>query len=226
MTQYALRGASKGPPQRRGPNTGDTMRRQPDLPLSCRPLLASCAAAIADVRAKLERIPRVMSLSDPGATTKTIALRTVGDRIEDLLALAHEHNPELAALVHRTERDRQGVKLADLGYWPDLTAGFEWSHVDGRRPFVPPRTAAGVQPAVQPRQRAGRRQLGPDVPGEPADLVAAHRGRETRGAATMEARSLCVCRPSGRFARGWTSNDGIWGGQGPASTSLTDDVST
>ncbi|MFH1419257.1 MAG: TolC family protein [Planctomycetota bacterium] len=64
--------------------------------------------------------------------------KEVHGRVEALIELAREHNPELAALLHQTDRDRESVKLADLGYWPDLTAGFEWTKQNGREAFKPP----------------------------------------------------------------------------------------
>ena len=61
----------------------------------------------------------------------------IAERVEELISLGERHNPELAALAHRSERDRHASNLADLAYVPDLTLGFEWSHGDGRSPFVP-----------------------------------------------------------------------------------------
>ena len=70
--------------------------------------------------------------------TKPMMPAEITTRVEDLIALAAEHNPELIALIHRADRDREGIELANLGYVPDMTVGFEWNHVDGRRPFIPP----------------------------------------------------------------------------------------
>lgn len=77
------------------------------------------------------------SLMSPVPTTSPIELSGIGERAERLIALAREHNPEIAELLHQIERDRESVGLADLGYWPDLTLGFEWSHGKGRSPFIP-----------------------------------------------------------------------------------------
>lgn len=59
-------------------------------------------------------------------------------RVEALIALGQQNNPELAALAQRIKRDEKASKLADLAYVPDLTLGFEWNKGDGRQPFVPP----------------------------------------------------------------------------------------
>ncbi len=71
-------------------------------------------------------------MTEPASPTE------VHGRVEALIDLAWEHNPELAALLHQADRDRESVKLADLGYWPDLTAGLEWTKQDGREAFKPP----------------------------------------------------------------------------------------
>lgn len=63
---------------------------------------------------------------------------TLDARVEDLIAIGNQSNPELAALAHRTQRNQHASSLADLAYVPDVTLGFEWSHVDGRAPFTPP----------------------------------------------------------------------------------------
>jgi cobalt-zinc-cadmium efflux system outer membrane protein len=59
-------------------------------------------------------------------------------RVEDLIALAERHNPEIAAFTWEIDRRRKEVELAALIGVPDLTLGFEWSHGKDRRPFIPP----------------------------------------------------------------------------------------
>lgn len=68
-------------------------------------------------------------------------------RVDALIELGEQYNPELAALTHRARRDQYASKLADLAYIPDVTLGFEWNHADGRDPFVPP---VNAQTRVRP----------------------------------------------------------------------------
>ncbi|UCE60226.1 MAG: TolC family protein [Phycisphaerales bacterium] len=59
---------------------------------------------------------------------------------EQLIALAVEHNPDLAILIYQAKRDKERVKLADLRYWPDVTIGAEWTYLEPRDAFEPPNT--------------------------------------------------------------------------------------
>ncbi len=74
----------------------------------------------------------------PVPTTPPVDVMRVNSDLDHLVTLAGNHNPELAILRERIERDREDLEFAKLGYWPDLTFGFEWSYVDGRAPFTPP----------------------------------------------------------------------------------------
>ncbi len=76
--------------------------------------------------------------------TEPIHLQTFDVDVEQLVALAIEHNPELAILIHQAERDQEGVELADLGYWPDVTIGAEWSYIEPRDAFEPPNAPRGA----------------------------------------------------------------------------------
>lgn len=81
------------------------------------------------------------------AVTQPAGLKEIDVRIDELTALAANHNPELAALAHQEDRDREAVLLADLAYWPDLDLGVEWNKGDDRRPFIPPvNSTTGVRP--------------------------------------------------------------------------------
>ena len=91
-------------------------------------------------------------LMSPVPETKAIALSGISERAEKLIALAREHNPEIAELLHQIDRDRESIALADLGYWPDLTLGFEWSHGKGRSPFIPQ-----INPTTGQRPRYNRK---------------------------------------------------------------------
>ncbi len=76
--------------------------------------------------------------------------------VEELIALATDHNPTLAALRQRLEQNRQQAALADLGYWPDLMLGFEWNYLDGRPAFIPPvNPMTGQRPAVNRMSEGG-----------------------------------------------------------------------
>jgi outer membrane protein, heavy metal efflux system len=45
---------------------------------------------------------------------------------EEWLALARQHNPELAAARHNAEQQRQGIALARKNYYPDIEVGVEY----------------------------------------------------------------------------------------------------
>jgi len=67
-----------------------------------------------------------------------IRVTAIQPRAETLVELAKKSNPQLARLAHQAERDRERVELAELGYWPDLDVGFEWTWLDGRDAWIPP----------------------------------------------------------------------------------------
>jgi outer membrane protein TolC len=76
--------------------------------------------------------------------------------VNKLVELASDHNPELAMMREQLERDRAQIELADLGYWPDLTVGFEWSYLEGRSPFIPPvNPQTGQRPPINRKSEAG-----------------------------------------------------------------------
>jgi outer membrane protein TolC len=75
--------------------------------------------------------------------------RAADPRMEDLFAAAVERNPDLRRFEQQLERDRQGVELAKLAYWPDFTLGFEWMYMRPRQAFVPPpNPQTGMVPTV------------------------------------------------------------------------------
>lgn len=74
-----------------------------------------------------------------------------------LIRLAETHNPELARLARQRERDEERLALADLGYWPDLTVGIEWTYTDPREPFKPP-----INPETGKRMAYNRQSEGGD----------------------------------------------------------------
>jgi len=74
-----------------------------------------------------------------------------------LIRLAEAHNPELARLARQRERDEERLALADLGYWPDLTLGIEWTYTDPREPFKPP-----INPETGKRMAYNRQSEGGD----------------------------------------------------------------
>lgn len=89
-------------------------------------------------------------------TTKPATPPMLDIDLGELVTLAVEHNPELIALTHQTERDQEAVKLARLAYWPDATIGFEWTHVDPRKAFEPPPSpATGQPPTVNRKSEVG-----------------------------------------------------------------------
>ena len=81
------------------------------------------------------------------ATPAEFGVRQAELKIERLFTLAADANPELAAMEHEIERDRQALRLAKLAYWPDFTLGFEWMQMDPRGAFEPPNNPAiGMRP--------------------------------------------------------------------------------
>jgi outer membrane protein TolC len=72
------------------------------------------------------------------AVTEPLHVQDVDVDVEQLVALAAEHNPDLAVLIRQAERDQEAVELADLAYWPDITLGAEWTYLDPRGAFEPP----------------------------------------------------------------------------------------
>ncbi|MCG8404841.1 MAG: TolC family protein [Phycisphaerales bacterium] len=100
---------------------------------------------ISAVAALNQLLDRPTTASVP--TLARIEPSAVGVRVDELIALAEGHNPELGAFTHRIERDRKSIELAKLAYVPDLTLGVEWNRGVGRTPFTPrvnPQT--GVRP--------------------------------------------------------------------------------
>ena len=84
----------------------------------------------------------------PIAAPADFGLRQSELEVDRLFTLATEANPELTALVHEIERDRQKVRLAKLAYWPDFTIGFEWMSMQPRDAFEPAiNPATGQRPA-------------------------------------------------------------------------------
>lgn len=51
-------------------------------------------------------------------------------RLERLLDVAAESNPQLQQVLARIAQDRARLRLARLGYWPDLTVGLNYNFVD------------------------------------------------------------------------------------------------
>ncbi len=94
--------------------------------------------------------------TDAVPTTGAARPEQVPPDLDRLLALAAAHNPELAQLQAVIERNRARVARARLGYWPDLTVGFEWNQVDPRTPFVPPiNPTTGQRPAFNAASARG-----------------------------------------------------------------------
>jgi len=77
-------------------------------------------------------------------TTETVHVRAFDADVEQLVALAVEHNPELAILIRQAERDQEGVELSDLDHWPDVTIGAEWTYIEPRDAFEPPDAPRGA----------------------------------------------------------------------------------
>lgn len=83
----------------------------------------------------------------PVPTVGEYAARDADVRLDALLAAAVERNPDLRRIAEQLERDRHGVELAKLAYWPDFTLGFEWMYMRPRPAFVPPPNPQTGMPA-------------------------------------------------------------------------------
>jgi len=101
------------------------------------------AAAAAALNQLMDRAPQ-----NPIPAIASIDTARADADVEQLIALASDGNPELAMLREQVQRDRRQIELADLGYWPDLTVGVEWSYVRGRDAFEPDVPAGAMAPPV------------------------------------------------------------------------------
>ena len=89
-------------------------------------------------------------------TTEPVDVPAFEADVGRLIGLASDHNPELAALRERIERDREQIELAELGYWPNVTLGAEWNYLQGRDPFIPPvNPSTGVRPPINRKSDVG-----------------------------------------------------------------------
>jgi len=105
--------------------------------------------------AALNQLLDASPLSEVPAT-EPIRVAVVQAQAEELVELAKKSNPQLAGLAHQTERDRERVALADLGYWPDFDVGFEWTYLKGRDAWIPPRNSqTGMRPPVNRKSEQG-----------------------------------------------------------------------
>lgn len=101
---------------------------------------------------------RLMNEPPQGPIDQTVAVETEtpGLSPERLIELAAELNPTLAALRAQLSRDRARVEVARTAYWPDVTLGFEWNHLSGRTPFIPPiNPNTGMRPVYNRASEAG-----------------------------------------------------------------------
>ena len=105
------------------------------------------------------------------AETTPLSPRTINADVDRLMALAAEHNPQLAALVHQAERNQAEIELARLARWPDAAVGFEWTYTEPRDPFIPPiNPETGAQPPYSSKSDQGDDNWGDHSAVQPADL--------------------------------------------------------
>jgi cobalt-zinc-cadmium efflux system outer membrane protein len=83
----------------------------------------------------------------PVPSVNPFDLRSVDAKVERLLALAEDANPDLYRLRAQMERDREAIELAKLQWWPDFTLGLEWIYMEGRTAFQPPPNPQTGMPA-------------------------------------------------------------------------------
>jgi len=88
--------------------------------------------------------------------TTPVTLPALAIDVGELIALANENNPELGELAYEIKREQAAVELTRLGYWPDTTVGFEWTHVDPRKAFEPPiNPQTARRPVVSRKSKVG-----------------------------------------------------------------------
>jgi len=88
--------------------------------------------------------------------TQPVDVPRIESDVDYLVAIASDHSPELASLREQIARDEERVELSMLGYWPDVTIGFEWNLLSGRDPFLPrvnPDT--GMRPRINRKSDVG-----------------------------------------------------------------------
>ncbi len=89
-------------------------------------------------------------------TTDPADVVAIDGDVNELIGLAVEHNPQLAVLREHISANEEQVELAKLGYWPDMTVGFEWNYLEGRDSFVPPiNPTTGQRPAYSRKSEVG-----------------------------------------------------------------------
>jgi len=88
--------------------------------------------------------------------TKQLDTGALSSQGEELIKMARDHNPQLKMLANRIQRDQEKLELANLGYWPEVTFGFEWNHLDPRKAFIPPANPQTLQrPKVSRKSEVG-----------------------------------------------------------------------
>jgi outer membrane protein, heavy metal efflux system len=83
--------------------------------------------AASDLNAVLGRPARAPLPAVPAKPSTQIFPELPGYSDDQWIALARQHNPELAASRHDTERQRHAVALARKNYYPDITLGVEYA---------------------------------------------------------------------------------------------------
>jgi outer membrane protein, heavy metal efflux system len=83
--------------------------------------------AASDLNAVLGRPAHAPLPAVPAKPSTQIFPELPGYSDDQWIALARQHNPELAASRHDTERQRHAVALARKNYYPDITVGVEYA---------------------------------------------------------------------------------------------------
>jgi outer membrane protein TolC len=130
-------------------------RRSQDDVLRAQVELYNLESKLIDLRQRRETLAAGLNrLLNRAPTTSVPApsnfdRRQVDAKLEGLIDVAVNSNPDMRRLREQMERDRQAVELARLAYWPDFTLGFEWMQMDPRSAFKPPPNAqTGMRPPI------------------------------------------------------------------------------
>ena len=179
-------------------------RRQDDV-LRAQVELSSLESQLVELRQQRQTTAAMLNRvvnSPPGTPVPASGeydVRSVDLRLDTLLAAAAEHNPDLQRLEQQLERDRHGVELAKLAYWPDFMLGFEWMYMRPRAAFVPPpNPQTGLVPPVSRLSEAGTDSwaitLGVNVPLWMEKIEAGIREANSRRLATQHEHAAAKSR--------------------------------
>jgi len=118
--------------------------------------------------------------------------------LDGLLARAFQHRPDVAAMTHRLRRELEGVRLAELEWWPDLSP----SVMADLRPGRDDDFAIGLSmhlSFLRPAKRAAAERQSRAALGEAAHMFEARLNEIARDVAAGHARAVETARSATLF---------------------------